>query len=212
MRDCVRLAELMCARICHDLGGPLGSLTDTIELSQGQSDSTALTEAAVAAEELSRRLRLLRAACGGNGGRLDLPRLREFARGAPGADRMELDLTALPRGMVFASGIGRILLNLLLFGPEALPRGGRLSLSALDENGMLVRITGPRAAWPSGFALYLTNPNAAFAALGGPRSVLGPWIALLAAQLEVRAALLLPSGTGRGAGPAPLLLQQAARA
>src|SRR5487761_699590 len=32
VRDCLRLTELMCARMCHDLGGPLGSLTGTIEL------------------------------------------------------------------------------------------------------------------------------------------------------------------------------------
>jgi hypothetical protein len=125
---------------------------------------------------------------------------------------MELDLAALPRRTVFASGIGRILLNLLLLGPEALPRGGRFSVTPLDDGGMLVRIAGPRAAWPQGFALHLADPEAAFAALSGPRAVLGPWIGLLAAQLDVRAALLLPSGSGRGVGPAPLLLQQRALA
>ncbi|MBW4089729.1 MAG: hypothetical protein HIU82_01250 [Proteobacteria bacterium] len=205
MRDRLRLAELMCARMCHDLGGPLGSLTGTLELSQASPDSASVTEAA---EALSCRLRLLRAAWGGNAGRLDPPRLRELGRGAPGADRMELDLAALPPRTVFAPGIGRILLNLLLLGPEALPLGGKFSVTPLDDGGMLVRIAGPRAAWPQGFALYLTDPEAAFAALSGPRAVLGPWIGMLAAQLDVRAALLLPSGSGRGVGPAPLLLHQ----
>lgn len=208
MPDSVHLAELICARLCHDLGGPLGSLTGALELAQTQLAGAPLADAVAAGEDLARRIRLLRAAWGGDGGRLDLPRLRDLARGTPGAEQIQLDLSALPRGLVFASGIGRILLNLLLFAPEALPRGGVFALAPVGD-GILLRIAGPRAAWPAGFAGYLANPDAARAAPAGPRSVLGPWIALLAAHLGVRAALLLPSGPGGGAGSALLLLQQA---
>jgi histidine phosphotransferase ChpT len=213
MPDHVRLAELMCARVCHDLGGLAGSLTGSLDLAQAPAAGAgAIAEAVTAAEELARRLRLLRAAWAGDGARLDLPRLRDLAGGAPGADRVQLDLSGLPRGTVFTPGIGRLLLNLLLLAAEALPRGGTVALWDAAPGGrdssVLLRLTGPRAAWPAGFAGYLVNPDAARAALAGPRTVLGPWIALLAARLGIRASLLLSTG-GRGNGPAPLLLEPA---
>jgi histidine phosphotransferase ChpT len=208
MPDSVHLAELLCARLCHDLAGALGSLTSTLELAETRPGGPRLVEAVAAGEDLTRRIRLLRAAWGGDGGRLDLARLRDLARGVPGGDRIEIDLTDLPRRFVFAPGVGRVVLNLLLLAPETMPRGGLMALTPAGE-ALVLRIAGTRAAWPAGFAGYLANPDEARAAAAGPRSVLGPWIALLAAHLGVRAALLLPTGHGRGAGPAPLLLQQA---
>ncbi|MGC8476007.1 MAG: histidine phosphotransferase family protein, partial [Acetobacteraceae bacterium] len=128
-----------------------------------------------------------------------------LAGGVPGADRVRLELDLLPRGTSFAPPLGRVLLNLLVLAPEALPRGGTLALSRVDEAAVLARLSGPRAAWPNGFATYLGDPAAALAALVPPRFRLGPWLALLAAQLGVRLSLLLPAGRARG--PAPLLLR-----
>ena len=199
----VLLAELLAARLCHDLGGPIAGLAGAVELAV--ADGADLPEIAAASTELGLRLRLLRAAFGTGGIRLDLPRLTELAQAVPGADRVRLDLDLLPRGTSFAPSLGRVLLNLLLLVPEALPRGGALSLSRVDEAAVLARLSGPRAAWPNGFATYLGDPAAARAALVPPRIRLGPWMALLAAQLGVRLSLLVPAGRARG--PAPLLLR-----
>ncbi len=208
MADFLDLSEPVYARVCHDVGSLLASLTDAIELAQTHTDTAGLTMAAMAAKDLTRRIRLVRVAWGG-GGRLDLARLRDLASGAPAADRVQLDLTALPPGTVFAPGIDRLLLNLLLLAPDALPRGGTIALAGTEDGGILLRIAGPRAAWPAGFAGDLAAPTAAQAAPRGTHSGFGPWIALLAAHFGVRVALLLPSGSGQDAGPAPLLLQPA---
>lgn len=207
MPDSLHLTELLCARLCHDISGMVGSLTGTLDLLAAPPTRAALQEAGAVAEDLARRIRLLRAAWGGDAGRLDLPRLRDLARGAPAAERITLDLATLPRDYAFAPGTGRLVLNLLLLAPEILPRGGTIVLVEAGA-ALLLRPTGPRAAWPAGFAGYLVNPQATRTAAATPRTVLGLWIALLAAHLGVRAALLLPSGSGRSAGPAPLLLQQ----
>lgn len=233
MPEPVRLAELMCTRLCHDIANPLGTLTGMLELAQAQPgtspperaippkrqtgavETTTLADLAAALEEMEGRLRLLRAAWGGDCRPLDLPRLRGFARCMPGADRIRLDLSALPHDTVFTPGIGRILINLLLFAPDVLPSGGAFVLAPADNTmddgaaatggAILLRLAGPRGAWPACFAGLLADPEAARAALREPQMVLAPWIALLAAHLGVRARLLMP--TGRSAGPAPLLLQ-----
>jgi histidine phosphotransferase ChpT len=204
MPHSVQLAELLCARLCHDLGGPIGGLAGAVELAATGPDS-GLADIAAASSELGLRLRLLRAAFGAGGIRLDRPRLTELAAAVPGADRLRIDLDGLPRGASFAPSLGRVLLNLLLLAPEGLPRGGTLTLTRVDEAAVLARLTGPRAAWPNGFATYLGDPAAARAALVPPRFRLAPWVALLAAQLGVQLSLLVPAGRARG--PAPLLLR-----
>ncbi len=205
MPHSVQLAELLCARLCHDLGGPVASLAGAVELAP--PDAPDLTEIAAASTEIGLRLRLLRAAFGSGGMRLDLPLLVELAAGVPGGERVTLDLSGLPRGDSFSPTLGRMLLNLLLLAPEAMPRGGTLALSRVDDAGVLARIAGPRAAWPNGFAGYVADPAAARAALTPPRLRLGPWLVLLGAQLGVLLSLLRPVGTGRGRGTAPLLLR-----
>ena len=204
----VQLAELLCARLCHDLGGPIASLAGAVELAT--PDATYLAEIAAASTELGLRLRLLRAAFGSRGVQLDLARLTELAAGVPGGDRVALDLSGLPRDINFPPALGRMLVNLLLLAPEAMPRGGTLALRQVDDAAILAQIAGRRAAWPNGFAGYVADPATAGAALAAPRLRLGPWLVLLGAQLGVRLSLLLPAGNGRGAGAAPLLLQATA--
>ncbi len=212
MPETVQLAELLCARLCHDLGGTIGILSGALELARRAERDDRLADAIEASDALSNRLRVLRAAWGPGGARLDAARLRELAAGLPGQDRVRLDLDALPRGTQFGPALGRMLLNLLAFAPEALPRGGAVVLAPVDATAVVARLSGMRAAWPAGFAGYLNDPAAARAALAAPRALLGPWLALLAPRLGVALSLLLPTGTGRGNGPAPLLLRGPAEA
>src|SRR5487761_2378274 len=124
MPETVQLAELLCARLCHDLGGTIGILSGALELARRADRDDRLADAIEASDALSNRLRVLRAAWGPGGARLDAARLRELAAGLPGQDRVRLDLDALPRGTQFGPALGRMLLNLLAFAPEVLPRGG----------------------------------------------------------------------------------------
>ena len=100
----MRLAELLCARLCHDLSGPLGALIGVLEIArEEQPDSETLALAEDTAVELAQRLKLLRAAWGQDGDDLDVARLRGFAdslstqpAGAAGPDGLEPDAVFPP--------------------------------------------------------------------------------------------------------------------
>ena len=73
MSESLRLAELLCARLCHDLSGPLGALIGILEIArEEQPDSETLALAEDTADELVQRLKLLRAAWGQDGDDMDV--------------------------------------------------------------------------------------------------------------------------------------------
>jgi histidine phosphotransferase ChpT len=194
------LAETLAARLCHDFASPLGSLMGVLELAR-EGDTEALGLAAETAQKLGQRLRLLRAAWGARPGPLGVAELPALAEGLPGRHRIELDFSGLAPSPDFAPEAGRLVLNLLLLATEALPAGGTLFLSGAARREVLLRVAGPRAAWPAGLAGYLVDPDSAWAALDDPRALQAPLTALLAAQAGLRLALLLPSGGVTGAPP-----------
>lgn len=213
MDDPLRLSELLSSRFSQDISGLLGTLMGALELAlEGAgASSDALAAAVEASAGLSLRLQLLREAWAGDAAGLDLSRLDALARGLPGAHRLDLDLSALPAATVLPPRMARIILNVLLLAAESLPRGGVIALSGADGADILVTIIGLRAAWPAGLAACLADEDAAWAALGGPRGLLAPLVALLSRRLAVRVSLLLSSGSlpsrrGRRISAPPLLL------
>ena len=73
------------------------------------------------------------------------------------------------------------MLNLLLLAAESLPGGGIVALSGSPAHSILVTISGPRAAWPAGLAIWLNDEAAAWQAmLADPRRLQAPLTALLA--------------------------------
>lgn len=193
--DPLRLAELLSARMSHDLSGTIGVLAATLELvtEEAQSISEPLGFAAKTADELVTHIRLLRAAWGATGDPLDLPALRMLASGLPGASRLRVDLTALPDGTVFPPPMARALLNLLLLARESLPAGGEIVLAGRADD-IVISIAGPRAAWPSGLARCLANDSDAWAAVRDPRTLQMPLTVLLCRSLGLRLAVLAPAG------------------
>lgn len=192
--DPLRLAELLCARLCHDLSGLLGSLCGVLELSaEDAADSEALALASTTAKEVALRLKLLRAAWGGDAGPIDLALLRGLGEGlSPG--RVTLDLSRLPPGVVFSPQVGRAVLNLLLLATEALPGGGVVALAGTGASDVTITVGGPRAAWPARLAACMADPDVAWTAMTGPREMQVPLAVLLAAVAGVRLSLQ-PSGT-----------------
>jgi histidine phosphotransferase ChpT len=136
MDDEIRLAELMCARLCHDLAGPAGAVANGAELLD-EDDPETVREAgqlmAGAAAQIAHRLRFMRAAFGWEGG---------AARSAEEAFQIASDFLAPLAGQpgrfsLAATGLqaapqdaARLLLLLVLFASEALPRGGAIAVSA----------------------------------------------------------------------------------
>lgn len=208
MNETLRLAELLCARLCHDLSGPLGALIGVLEVARDeQPDSETLALAEDTAVELAQRLKLLRAAWGHDSDDLDVARLRGFADCLSSSRRVRLDLAGLESDAVFAPPVGRIVLNLVLLAAESLPGGGIVALSGSPVDSILVTISGPRAAWPAGFALCLNDETAAWEAiLTDPRRLQGPLTALLARGLGLRLSILMPAGGMGDAEVSPPLL------
>ncbi len=76
--DGLHLAELLAARLCHEVSGPAGTLAGAVEIARTEPGSAAeaLDIAAQAAAGLAARLRLLRAAWAGAAEELDIAALR----------------------------------------------------------------------------------------------------------------------------------------
>lgn len=204
MRDPLRLAELVAARVLHDVGGLAATLNATLELTAQEFPEAGenLPAAIDAAGELGRRVTLLRAAWGPTEGPLPVVRLPELAQGAAGGHRLRIDISALPARLRLSPALGRIMINVMLLAMDSLPRGGTLTLSPAQDHGLVAAISGPRAAWPDGFEGILADEDAAWAALRDPRQLLGPLLAIMARSLGVRVSLL----TATRRGPPPLLL------
>ena len=139
MEDTIRLAEVLCARLCHDLAGPVGAVSNGAELLEEddpamQGEATALM--AGAAGQIAARLRFFRAAFGWEGG--GAKSLDEAGRicedfMAPLAGQPARFTLEGPNGSDPGPEGLKILLLLLLLGSEALPRGGHLAVSANQE-------------------------------------------------------------------------------
>jgi histidine phosphotransferase ChpT len=214
MNESLRLAELLCARLCHDLSGPLGALIGVLEIARDeQPDSETLALAEDTAVELGQRLKLLRAAWGQDGDEMDVPRLRGFADCLSSSRRVRLDLAGLAQDAVFPAPAARVILNLVLLAAESLPGGGIVALSGSAAGGVLVTISGPRAGWPAGFAATLHDEAATWQAiLADPRRLQGPLTALLARGLGLRLSMLMPAAAmGEAEISPPLLLSLQAR-
>ncbi len=200
--DPLRLAELVCARMSHDLGGTIGTLAGALELAEDPAVAgEAIALAVQAATELRQRLELQRACWGPTAGALDLPALHRLAEGLPHGKRCTIDFSDLPEDTAFAASFARVVLNLLLLAGDALNGRGEVRLAG-SSTDLVVVIAGPRAAWPAGLAGCLASEAGAWAALRDARSLQMPLTALLARALGLRLSLLMPGGPG---GPPPPL-------
>jgi hypothetical protein len=192
-----RLSQLVVARVCHDLSGPLSGLGAA--LGEAEEDPGALDLAQDAALVLRQRLALFRAAWGGQPAPLSAALLRDLAAGLPNAPRLHLDLDALGDSPAFTPLAAPIVASVLLLAAESLSGGGRLTLAGKPTGIVTISIAGPRAAWPAGLGAMLTSRAATWEAIArltppaGLRALPAPMTALLAHQAGVGAALLAPT-------------------
>ncbi len=191
------LAQAVCTRLCHDLGGPAGALSGALEM-MGEPGDDAAEVAVDAARIIDRRLRFWRAAVGGPGGNLDSATLGQLAEGLTLGRRAVVDLSALPPGMLIEPGQAQPLLLAMLVGVEAMPRGGTLRVAQAPGGGFAVLPDGPGASWPPGLTDLLAGQPPAPA----PRAVALPLLAATAAAAGLRLSLL-PAAQG---GPDALTL------
>jgi histidine phosphotransferase ChpT len=192
------LAQAVCTRLCHDLGGPTGALAGALDLIEGSADD-ALEVARDAARIIDRRLRFWRVAVGGAGADLDTPTLAQLAEGLTLGRRASIDLDGLAPGAVIAPTLAQPLLLAMLVGVEAMPRGGVLRVGGDPRDSLSVWPDGAGAAWPVGLPALLAGEQPALT----PRGIALPLLMASAQAARLRFELLMSAPKG---GPGPLLL------
>ena len=133
----LRVAQLMCSRLCHDLVGPAGAVNAGVEFldeAQGRDDG-ALALAKASGRQVTRRLAFYRVAfglAGGVDGVLTLAEARDLAEGMFAGGRVELDWPVVGSGTDPQTprplNAVRLVLCQVLIAAGALPRGGRLEV------------------------------------------------------------------------------------
>jgi histidine phosphotransferase ChpT len=149
MSDDLQLAELMAARLCHDLVGPIGAVANGIELlsdgdMSGDPEVTGLI--AVSARQAARRLQWFRVAFG-SGGSLPASSIfaetRRLASGLFDDGRVSLDW-AQPDAATESAATrmaAKLALNLSLAALECLPRGGTVQVRiAALPSGLTIKV------------------------------------------------------------------------
>lgn len=187
-----RLTELIAARIFHDLGSPIASITALLPQLADPAAASIVTETAA---ELRARMELFSATFGHGDelGWLDLPRLLQ---GAPMAHRVRFEL---PHGReILSSGRARLLLAATLLAAEALPRGGVVRVSEDQDGWVSLLPEGRDANWSPVLVELLAGGTLADALSAGPRRVLAPWVMAQAEEqgaelsLSLATALAMP--------------------
>lgn len=204
MRMDAKLARLLCARLCHDLGGAVGTLAGTLEM-VGEGDAEMLGLARETAAGLRQRLRLYAAAWGGAAPEADAATLAALLEASPASPRVQFRLDHLAPGGLLPAALVPLVLNAALLGAEALPRGGTVAVMGSAAEGLVVCPEGRGAAWPPGLLALLGGGDLAAALEEGPRRLLAPLLAGLAAEAGWRLAL----AQGPGDALPPLLLTPA---
>jgi histidine phosphotransferase ChpT len=192
------LAQVVCTRLCHDLGGPVGALSGALDLVEGESDD-ALDVARDAVRIIDRRLRLWRVAVGGAATDLDGGALAQLAEGLTLGRRASVEFDGLAPGCAIPTALAQPLLLGMLVGVEAMPRGGVLRVGGDPRDSLSVWPDGAGAAWPAALLALLNGEQPALT----PRGVALPLLVAAAAAGRVRLEVL---ASAPKAGPGPLLL------
>lgn len=152
----LRVAQLLCSRLCHDLVGPAGAVNAGLELieDQGADRAEAMALIELSAHQVASRLAFYRIAFGQggeDGGTAALTDARRLTKRLLSGGGIELDW---PEDAGFDSAAPiptnaiRLVLNMVLLSAEALPRGGTLSVrfaELADGVGVAMTASGERA-------------------------------------------------------------------
>ena len=141
----VRVAELMCSRLCHDLISPVGAINNGVELVSelGPADTVeAMDLIADSGNRAAARLQLYRLAYGAAGGQsgLGLDEAAEAIRRYLSFTRLTLDAfpvaDTLPDPL--PTGAAKMFANAVLLAEECARIGGALSVRAEDASILFV--------------------------------------------------------------------------
>jgi len=182
----LRLASLLASRLCHDLVGPLGAVSNGLELiaEDDAMAKEALSLAQRSAKRAANRLQFFRYAFGAAGGEPNFgpAEAKALAFNLLQSSETVIDWPELA-AVELPTGAGRLVLNLLLLASECLPRGGSIRIG-LAANRITADATGSQArlSAETKSAIAGAIPPAALTA----RTIVGYFVAQLSASLGGR--------------------------
>lgn len=148
-------ASLLSSRICHDLISPVGAINNGLEILADESDEE-MTQQAMAliqasAASASAKLQFMRRAFGlaGNVSEMvSLDEARTLSLGLVGKGATRLDWQVGAQSL--DKTVVKLLLNMILIGCEALPRGGtlRVGVQKAGATNLMISAEGPKARLP----------------------------------------------------------------
>ena len=150
--DDLDLAALLCSRVCHDVISPVGAIANGLEVLEEEDDEEmrkiAMDLVTRSAKQASAKLQFCRlafGAAGSAGASIDVGEAGDIAKMFVGEEKVKLDWQA-PRENRPKQEV-KLLLNMMLMGMSAVPRGGMVMVSA--NGGMMeVRAVGEHARIP----------------------------------------------------------------
>ncbi|HEX9701979.1 MAG TPA: histidine phosphotransferase family protein [Rhodospirillales bacterium] len=212
----VKVAQLLCSRLCHDIVSPIGAVNAGVELIEegGDADGRAMGLIATSAGEAARRLAFFRVAFGvgagvqGSAPLMDARTLAvDFLKGGKAAldwpDDADINDVPVP------SNAAKVVLNMVLIASESLPRGGTVGVHVRPLNdgvGVAVVAAGAGARLRDDVRMALAGDAAGDELTA--RNVHGHYAQCLARALggaietdegtadEVHLAALFPAGPG----------------
>ncbi|HYM74304.1 MAG TPA: histidine phosphotransferase family protein [Stellaceae bacterium] len=190
----LRILELLAARLCHDLAGPVAAIGNGAEL-LGDDDPDFARDAAAligeSARTAAKRLQMFRYVYGWSPGAMAGPPPRLLAAEYFAGTRIECDYPEAVGEL--ASEWQRLACNLLIIAAEALPRGGQVALAATAGGiGLELQVKGEGAGLSPQNLGALTGTTA-FDALTS-REVGAYFAGMLAAGLGQRLRVTAESG------------------
>ena len=185
----MRVCELLAARLCHDLAGPVAAISNGAEL-LGDDDPDFAREAATligdSARTAAKRLQLFRFVYGFSRGASAGPPPHALASEYFAGTAIECDYPEAVRRL--EPEWQRLACSLLFIGADGLPRGGRLGLEAADDRVALTAVgegaglsqESRDALAPTATVEMLTSRSVGAYFAGVLAMALGCWLALVA--------------------------------
>lgn len=190
-----RLAELLCARLCHDLAGAVGAVSAGAELLAEEGPASPMAAEAVSlladsAASMTARLRFLRLALGvASASAPNEARALAVAFIEKGYPQGEWKLDwPMGQGAAKSPDQAKLLLNLICLAQDCLPRGGVIAVRPEEE--ALVTARGDTVTVGESVQGLTATDLAGL----GPRSGQGAYAGFLAARLGGRVAWRQESG------------------
>ena len=135
----LRLAALLCSRVCHDLISPVSALNNGIEVLADDDDDEmrehALTLISMSGKQASAKLQFARLAYGASttsGDSLDFGEVRQVIDTLFESGKVKVEWNVETHTV--SRSIVKILANLVLIAADCIPRGGSLTVKIVDQD------------------------------------------------------------------------------